>query len=462
MRRRILGVETEHGLTCAGTGGAASPISADEAARYLFAGMVARGRSTNAFLRNGGRLYLDVGSHPEYATAECDRLADLLAQDRAGSEILADMASAGDARLREAGVAGRLHVLRNNVDSQGRSFGCHENYLVRRTRDFHEVAGALVAFFVTRQVVAGAGSAATSGSTPGYRFSERADQTLETVSSATTRARPIINTRDEPLADAGAYRRLHVIVGDTTMAEPTLALKVGSAEMLLGALEEGADVRELALAQPMTAIRAVNADLTGRIPLELANGEWRSAAWLQGQFLARVRAWADSADLDRTHRYVLDLWGRAVDAVAAGDWSTIDTEIDFAIKKRLLDAYRARSGAGPRDVRLARLELAYHDITAGGLRPRLEAAGLMRRLSTPEQVARARTTPPATTRAALRGRLLAAAQEYRRDLVADWMHVRLQDEPSAPLTLTDPFAHEDPRVDALLARIASAPRPLPA
>lgn len=462
MERRIVGVETEHGLTCAGLGAGPSPLGADEAARYLFAGLVARGRSTNAFLRNGGRLYLDVGSHPEYATAECDRLEDLLVQDRAGSEILAGMARAGDRRLVEAGVKGRLHVFRNNVDSVGRSYGCHENYLLRRRRDFRDVAGALVAFFATRQVVAGAGWVATLGPAPGYRFSQRANQMLETVSSATTRARPIINTRDEPLADAGVYRRLHVIVGDTTMAEPTLALKVGSAALLLSALEDGLDVSDLALAQPMEAIRVANADLTGRVPLEMASGERRGAAWVQGEFLTRVRTWADSAGLDGLHRYVLDLWGRAVRAVASGDWSSIDTEVDFAIKKRLVDAYRRRTGAGWRDVRLARLELAYHDVTEQGLRERLEAAGLMRRLTAAEDVARARTAPPATTRAALRGRLLAAAEDHRRDLVADWVHVRLQDEPAEPLTLSDPFAYADPRVDALEARIASAARTLPA
>lgn len=266
VRRRVFGIETEYGLTAASPSGGA-PMDAEHAARQLFEPLLHQGRSSNLFLRNGGRLYLDVGAHPEYATAECDRLEDLLEQDRAGASMLADLAVQADAALSELGSDLRLHLFRNNLDSQGNSYGCHENYLLHRRRDFRQVADALVAFFVTRQILVGNGWINTAAATPRLQFSQRADQMWDAVSSATTRSRPIINTRDEALADSGAYRRMHVIVGDTNVAEPTTALKVGMTELLIHAIEDGLQIQDLALADPMRAIREVNSDLSGSAPL---------------------------------------------------------------------------------------------------------------------------------------------------------------------------------------------------
>ena len=134
--RRIYGLETEYGITCASTVGGVPPLDADRAARLLFEPVVARFRTSNAFTRGGARLYLDVGSHPEYATAECDRLTDLLAQDRAGEITMADLAARANARLAARGVPGRIHLFKNNSDAAGAGFGCHENYLVHRRADF--------------------------------------------------------------------------------------------------------------------------------------------------------------------------------------------------------------------------------------------------------------------------------------------------------------------------------------
>ncbi|WP_043535040.1 Pup--protein ligase [Actinomyces polynesiensis] len=462
MRRRVVGIETEYGLNAASTDGGPSPLDADRAARYLFDPLLHRGRSSNLFLRNGGRLYLDVGSHPEYATAECDRLEDLLAQDRAGSVMLADLATQGDLAMAADGIHARLHLFRNNLDAQGNSFGCHENYLLHRRRDFREVADALVAFFITRQVLTGSGHVRTVSGRTTYCFSQRADQMWDAVSSATTRSRPIINTRDEPLADSGSYRRMHVIVGDTNVAEPTTALKTGATELLLSAVEDGLRIQDLALAEPMRAIREVNADLTGRVRVELADGREMTAAQVQREIRTRVLDHTDTGALDDLHRYVVDLWGRGIDAVDSGDWSGVDTELDVAIKRRLLESYARRAGTTLADPRVARLELGYHDITAEGLRPRMETTGLMRRLTTEDQVTTAVTTPPATTRAALRGRVIGAAEDARRDLTADWVHLRLDDQATQPLSLQDPLSHEDPRVDALAERILGQTPTLPA
>lgn len=462
MRRRVIGIETEYGLTAASTDGLPPVVDADRAARYLFSPLLHRGRSSNLFLRNGGRLYLDVGSHPEYATAECDQLGDLLAQDRSGAVMLADLAHQGDAQLAAEGIPARLHLFRNNLDAQGNSFGCHENYMLHRRRDFREVADALVAYFITRQVLVGSGHVRTVGGRATYCFSQRADQMWDAVSSATTRTRPIINTRDEPLADSSSYRRMHVIVGDTNVAEPTTALKVGATELLLGAIEDGLHIQDLALADPMRSIREINGDLSGRTDVELADGRRMGAVRIQREIRDRVLAHTDTDGLDEMHRYVVDLWGRGIDAVESGDWSRIDTELDWAVKHKLLTSYMGRSGASWGDPRVARLSLGYHDITAGGLLGRMEASGLVRRLTTPAQVARAVDTPPATTRAALRGRVIGAAEDARVDLTADWMHLRLDDRTSQPLSLGDPLVSEDPRVDALVARIQDETPLLPA
>ena len=419
MRRRVVGIETEHGLLAAPASGDGPCMDAEHAARQLFEPLLRRGRSSNLFLRNGGRLYLDVGSHPEYATAECDRLEDLLEQDRAGSLMLADLASQADEAMAALGEDLRVHLFRNNLDSQGNSYGCHENYMLHRRRDFRQVADALVSFFITRLVLVGNGWINLSGARPRLEFSQRANQMWDAVSSATTRSRPIINTRDEPLADSGSYRRMHVIVGDTNVAEPTTALKIGMTWMLLDAVEDGLRIEDLALADPMRAIRQINADLSGAAPIELASGARTTPVALQREIRSRVLSAIGPDSLDEAHRYVADLWGRGLDAIESGDWSGVDTELDIAIKRRLLDSYTARTGADYADPRVARLELGYHDITAQGLRDRMEAAGLMKRLTSPGGASRALTAPPATTRARLRGAIIAAAEDARADGTVD-------------------------------------------
>ncbi len=451
MQRRIFGIETEYGITCAGDAGALPPLDAEQAARELFAPVMRESRSTNLFLPNGGRLYLDVGAHPEYATAECDSLWDLLAQVRAGSKMLADLAAVSTGEIRERGIPGTLHLFGNNNDYEGNSFGCHENYLLRRRRDFREVADALVSFFVTRQIISGAGDIRIDDEGSGrYVISSRADQMHDALSAATTRSRPIINTRDEPLGDASAYRRLHVIVGDSNMAEPTTALKVASADLVLGAIELGVDLRDLALADPMEAIRTISEDLEGTARVDLADGRSMTAAEVQAEILERVLGYVPREELDDLYKYLVDLWERSIHAVTTGDWSSIDTEIDFAIKKRLLESYRERSGADWADPRVQRLALSYHDITGAGLLARLEASGLVRRLTKPEQVRAAMDLPPPTTRASLRGAAIRAAQVAKRDIGVDWVNVRLDREGIA-IALQDPFATEDTRVDSILA-----------
>src|SRR4051794_26347380 len=223
MDRRIFGIETEYGVTCTSAG--QRRLSPDEVARYLFRKVVTWGRSSNVFLRNGSRLYLDVGSHPEYATAECDNLVDLISHDKAGERILEDLLDDAEARMNSEGIEGDMYLFKNNTDSSGNSYGCHENYLVGREGVFSELSDALLPFLVTRQLMVGSGKVIATPRGTGYSFSQRAEHIWEGVSSATTRSRPIINTRDEPHADAERFRRLHIIVGDSNMSETTTLLK---------------------------------------------------------------------------------------------------------------------------------------------------------------------------------------------------------------------------------------------
>ena len=451
MTRRIFGLETEYGITYAHPTDDVT-LSADEVARQLFKKVVAWGRSSNVFLRNGSRLYLDVGSHPEYATAECDSVEQLIAHDRGGELILVDLIDDAQRRLAQEGYTGTIHLLKNNTDSAGNSYGCHENYLVRRQGDFTRLADILIPFLITRQVVVGAGKIMSTPQGPRYCFSQRADHMWEAVSSATTRSRPIINTRDDPHADAEFYRRLHVIVGDSNIAEPTTFLKVGATDMVLRLIEAGVPMRDLALDNAMRAIREISHDITGRATVTLSSGKTVTAWQLQEMYVEKVRTYVESlGPLSPTDEAVFELWERALRAVETQDHSLIDRDIDWAIKKRLLDRTQDRLGCALDDPRLARLDLAYHDISpATGLGHRLVSRSMMNRVVSDAEVERASQVAPETTRAHLRGRFVTAAQEQKKDYTVDWVHLKLNDQAQRTVLCKDPFAHVDDRVDQLI------------
>jgi proteasome accessory factor A len=453
--RRIFGLETEFGVTCAAVG--ARALSADEVARYLFRKVVAWGRSSNVFLRNGSRLYLDVGSHPEYATAECDDVRQLVVHDKAGERVVESLVADAQERLEHEGLPGRIHLFKNNVDSAGNSYGCHENYLIRRQGDFSRVADVLIPYFISRQIIAGAGSILATPRGHVYAFAQRSDHIWESVSSATTRSRPIINTRDEPHADADAYRRLHVIVGDSSMSETTTLLKVGATDLVLRMIEAGQAARDLALENPMRAIREISRDLTGTHQVNLVSGRRMSAVEIQEEYLERVLAFVDG-HVERTPIIdrVLELWERTVRAVRTGDHSLVDREIDWAIKESLIERYRAAHGLHLADARVARLDLAYHDISReDGLFNKLAERGLVERVSTDAEVFEATALPPQTTRARLRGDFVRAAQAHRRDYTVDWVHLKLNDQAQRTVLCKDPFASVDERVERLIASMES-------
>src|SRR5438105_8718081 len=285
MDRRIFGLENEYGVTCTFRG--QRRLSPDEVARYLFRRVVSWGRSSNVFLENGARLYLDVGSHPEYATPECDDIRQLVAHDKAGERILESLVNSAEARLREEGIAGQVYLFKNNTDSAGNSYGCHENYLVSRYGEFGKLAEVLIPFFVSRQIFTGAGKVLQTARGAIYCISQRAEHIWEGVSSATTRSRPIINTRDEPHADAEKYRRLHVIVGDSNMNETTTLLKVTMTDLVLRMIEAGLPIKDMTLENPIRAIREISHDMTGRGKVRPASGREMSALEIQTEYHSR-------------------------------------------------------------------------------------------------------------------------------------------------------------------------------
>ena len=451
MERRIFGLENEYGVTCTFKG--QRRLSPDEVARYLFRRVVSWGRSSNVFLRNGARLYLDVGSHPEYATPECDSLVDLVTHDKAGERILEGLLVDAERRLHEEGIPGDVYLFKNNTDSAGNSYGCHENYLVGRAGDFSRLSDVLIPFLVSRQIVCGAGKVLQTPRGAVYCVSQRAEHIWEGVSSATTRSRPIINTRDEPHADAERYRRLHVIVGDSNMAEPTTLLKVGSADLVLRMIESGVVMRDLTLENPIRAIREISHDTTGRRTVRLVNGRDVSALDIQGEYFTRARDFAARRGYDDViTKQVLDLWERTLAAVESQNFEPVEREIDWVIKKRLLERYMVKHDLDLSSPRIAQLDLAYHDIDRRrGLYTLMERHGHVERVTRDLEVFQAKSIPPQTTRARLRGEFIKKAQENRRDFTVDWVHLKLNDQAQRTVLCKDPFRSVDERVERLIA-----------
>ena len=441
---RVLGVETEYGLSARTARGR---LSAPEAAELLFRPVVAEHRSTNAFLANGGRLYLDVGAHPEYATPECRTVRQLLVAERAGDELVLGLAARASALAAQDGQDVRFRLFKNNVDSFGNSYGCHENYLVARDQDLPALVDVLTPFLVTRQVLCGSGSYRRGE----FTISQRADHLHDQLSAQTTRARPLVNTRDEPLADPSRFRRLHVLAGDSNLCEPSAWLKVGTTIAVLDALSGSAANRlgRMRLADPATALRQVARDPSAL--LELADGRRVSAAQVQ-------RAYLDLAG-DSAEPELADLWTSVLDALTAGEPERVADVVEWVAKRRLLQEFQARHRLSADDPKLAQLDLAFHEL--GGIFRVLEAEGLVRRLTSPTEVSLARSQPPDDTRAAARSAFLLAVQRAGHLYSVDWQTCTIHDlagssgSPDRTVRLPDPLVSRTPELDDLLELLAA-------
>jgi len=419
----------------------------------LFRRVVSWGRSSNVFLENGARLYLDVGSHPEYATPECDSLYDLIAHDKAGERVLEGLLHSAEQRLEEEGIRGTVYLFKNNTDSAGNSYGCHENYLVSRQADFQRMIDTLIPFFVSRQVFSGAGKLLQTARGTVFSLAQRAEHIWEGVSSATTRSRPIINTRDEPHADAERYRRLHVIAGDSNMSEYVSYVKVGATVAILQMLENDVVFRDLTLENPIRAIREISHDITCRRKVRLANGRELSALDMQWEYLERVIRYARTTGFPAQVESAVQMWEHLLTGLEK-DPLTLRRECDWVAKYHLIEEYGASRGLALSDPRLALLDLTYHDVTRErGLYYLLERKGLMERIVTDEDIDRALLNPPQTTRARLRGDFIKAAKARNRDFTVDWVHLKLNDQAQRTVLCKDPFKAVDERVEKLIASL---------
>lgn len=471
LTRRIMGVETEYGIT--NVMDSARRLGPDEISRQLFAPIVEKYRSSNIYTSNGSRLYLDVGAHPEIATAECDSLHQLLAYDRAGDLTVHELAKQAEDTLAERGIGGRVYLLKNNTDSMGNSYGCHENYLVSRDIPLKALGAQLLPFLVTRQLICGAGKisipakgAPNENFPAGYTMSQRADHVWEGVSSATTRSRPIINTRDEPHADSSKYRRLHIIVGDSNMSEVTTALKIGSTLLVLEMIEAGEPLPDFEIANEIRSIREIARDFSGTQPITLRSGKTATPLAIQRELHAAASEWLSKRPKpERSEqgwlgtpneqlRPLVDLWGRVLDCFESGDFSPVSRDIDWVIKQTLLDRMAKRGGLDITDPRLAQVDLTYHDIhPERGIFNVLVKRGMANSLVNPQAIDKARTEAPKTTRAALRGRFLEAVRSHEVPHTVDWMRLKINGEHSREVVVPDPFANTNEQVDEMLATL---------
>ena len=436
---RVMGIETEYGIIAAGQPSANAMLLSSQVVN-AYAGMVAlaarprwdfeeesplrdaRGFEldravadasqltdedlglANIILTNGGRLYVDH-AHPEYSSPEVTSPLDAVVYDRAGVMIMAEAA-----RLAAAAPAGTaIQLYKNNTDNKGVSYGCHENYLMSRATPFAAIVAHLTPFFVTRQVVAGAGRVGIGqdGAEHGFQISQRADYFEVEVGLETTLKRPIINTRDEPHADAEKYRRLHVIIGDANLSEVSTYLKLGTTALVLAMVEDGwLEAAELALARPVAELRAVSHDPGLGHRLTLRDGRRLTALQVQQEYLDRARKYVDDrygVDVDPQTADVLARWESVLERLAH-DPDSLAGELDWVAKRVLLQAYRDRDGLDWSAARLAAVDLQYADVRPDkGLAARLEARGRLARLTTDEQVRQAVTHPPTDTRAYFRG-----------------------------------------------------------
>ncbi len=440
--RRVMGTETEYGISVPGQPGANAMVTSSQVVNAYQAATAARARRArwdfeeenplrdargfdlarevadptqltdedlglaNVILTNGARLYVDH-AHPEYSTPECTNPLDTVRWDKAGERVMAEAA----ARAAHMPGGASIQLYKNNTDNKGASYGCHENYLMRRGTPFADIVRHLTPFFVSRQVICGAGRVGigADGRGNGFQISQRADFFEVEVGLETTLKRPIINTRDEPHADPEKYRRLHVIIGDANMSEISTYLKLGTTALVLAMIEEKFLDSDLSLDAPVAELRAVSHDPSCKHLITLRNGRKLTAIQLQLEYLEYARKYAEDrfgADIDEMTGDVLDRWESVLSRLAAEPMS-LSRELDWVAKLELLEGYRARDGLSWEHPRLQLVDLQYSDVRPDrGLYNRLAARGRMKRLIGDAEVARAIEEPPEDTRAYFRGRCL--------------------------------------------------------
>src|SRR6187551_168631 len=320
--------------------------------------------AANMILTNGARLYVDH-AHPEYSAPECTDPLDAVIWDKAGERVM----EAAARHVASVPGAAKLQLYKNNVDGKGASYGSHENYLMSRQTPFSAVIAGLTPFLVSRQVITGSGRVGIgpSGDDAGFQLSQRSDYIEVEVGLETTLKRGIINTRDEPHADADRYRRLHVIIGDANMSEYSTFLKVGTAALVLDMIEKGVRFDELRLAEPVRSVHRISHDPTLKTTVELTDGRKMTALDVQRAYFEKACKHVENtlgADVDADTAEVLELWGTILDDLTRDPLSCAD-RLDWSAKLRLLEGYRERDGLTWDAPRLQLVDLQYADVRTG-------------------------------------------------------------------------------------------------
>jgi proteasome accessory factor PafA2 len=440
--RRIVGIETEYGIAVPGNPTANSMLTSSQVVN-AYAAATARARRArwdfeeesplrdargfelsregadpsqltdeevglaNVILTNGARLYVDH-AHPEYSSPEVTSPLDAVLWDKAGEMVMAEAARLAAS----APGSSPIQLYKNNVDNKGASYGCHENYLMSRQTPFADIVRHLTPFFVSRQVVCGAGRVGLGqdGTRHGFQVSQRADYFEVEVGLETTLKRPIINTRDEPHADPERYRRLHVIIGDANLSEVSTYLKLGTTSLVLAMVEEGFLAVDLSVERPVTSLHEVSHDTSLKLLMTLKDGRQLTAVQLQMEYAEQARKFVENrygADVDAATADVLERWESVLSRLEA-DPLSLSAELDWVAKLALLESYRERDGLEWSHPKLHLVDLQYSDVRpARGLYHRLVSLGRMERLLNDDDVARAVHEPPSDTRAYFRGRCLA-------------------------------------------------------
>ncbi len=475
---KIMGSETELGITARDTSGFdpvgssiflinALPAGESLRAMWDYAGenplLDARGfevsgererpsqqdnRAINKVLPNGGRLYVD-GAHPEYSTPETTNARDLVRFEKAGERIFDRCLEAANRKLPPPQ---QLVVYKNNTDSKGNSYGYHENYLVARRVPFEKLVEGLTTFLVSRIIFCGAGKVGDENGTDpcDYQISQRADFFETLIGLDTMAKRPIINTRDEPHADEEKYRRLHVIVGDSNMSEVTTYLKVGTTAIVLAMVEDGFIRKDLALEDPVRAIKEISHDTTCRRKVRLKRGKEFSAIELQREYLELALEYYATAEVSPQVSDLLERWQAVLDRLSE-DPMACARELDWVIKKELIASYMAKKGIGFDDQRISMLDLQYHDIRRDrGLYNALGRQGHVERLFTDAEIDEATVTPPQTTRAKIRSDFIRFANERNKSYDVGWSYLKLNDRYQRTILCKDPFRPTDPRVEEMI------------
>jgi proteasome accessory factor A len=455
MKKRIYGLESEYGIIYTSNGIKTLPV--EKVVRYLFEKLITTESFLNVFLENGSRIYLDTGCHPEYATPEVTNLRDLLRFDKAGEKLMQDLLHHAEGRLRSAGMTGNLSIFKNNTDFSGNSYGCHENYLVERTSDFYHIAEQLIPFLVTRQVFAGAGKVVQTRWGTDYFLSQRAEHICHTISGTTTNDRSIINTRDEPHADKEKYRRLHVIVGDSNMSEYTNYLRVGTTALVLEMIEHGFIKQDFATRNPVKALRDISHDFTCKKKIKLDDGRKLSAVELQKEYMELAMKFYAMQPPDPVSEDILAKWEHVLSCLDEEPMQ-LNRQIDWVIKKQLIESYRTKKNIPWNSHRILMLDLQYHDIREEkSLYYMLERKGLVERMLNDEEIAQAMVDPPTDTRAKLRGDFIKLAKRLNIRYDLDWSYIRLGSLLNIRMICKNPFQNNIDKLTELQRKFEKSP-----